>query len=100
MDYIVLSKVENLEEVISNFASELDEYLNDMNSEIEKLNEILVNLGNSWSGSEYDSFVERTIKKLNDIKEEIKKGKKLKEDLDESAEDYKILRNLLKKASE
>lgn len=100
MDLKILSNVENIESVVSNFASELQIYIENMTQEVIKLKTTLDNLERDWNGDDYNKFKNSIIDKLLTIEKEIKNGQELKAFLEKTAQNFALMRKLYSSAGD
>ncbi|MGN0818683.1 MAG: WXG100 family type VII secretion target [Candidatus Coproplasma sp.] len=79
----IISNTENIDRVVKNFASQLEEYNKNMNAELASLKKSLVDLGHGWSGEGYDKFFGSMTAKIKTIETSLETCKGLKEYLDD-----------------
>ena len=96
----IKSNVENIYQVVQNFANQLAEYERKMESECLKLANAIGQLGSGWQAGDYDKFADSINSKITMIRKELSSTKKLKEYLDKVAVELQTYLNQLRKASE
>ncbi|MBR2371958.1 MAG: hypothetical protein IKA90_03710 [Clostridia bacterium] len=94
----IKAKTEMLDKVVSEFAAQLEEYMKTMKSEITSINNAISTLGEGWQGSDYEVFCETMGERISTINGEMEKCKKLKEWLDNKAQEYRRMLDILNKA--
>ena len=71
----IKAKTEMLDKVVSEFATQLEEYMKTMNSEISSINNAISTLGEGWQGSDYEAFCDTMGERISTITGEMEKCK-------------------------
>lgn len=100
MGYDIIAKAEALDKIVSTFAKNLGDYINNMQSEIDSLENALNRLGNEWNDSNYENFAANMRKRLTFIRQQMKKAEEQKEFLKQKSEEYRIMLKFLREASD
>ncbi len=91
----IIANTEELAQVVNDFASQLENYMKVMNTELSNINSAMEVLSEGWTGSKYDAFKSLMDERISTIRAEMDKCEKLKKWLEERAEDYRIMMEVL-----
>ena len=94
----IIANTENIENVVSTFSKQLEDYVNKMNDEVSKLKTAVAGLKTGWDASDYKSFQESMDQKIQSISHELEASTKLKDYLNEVATQLKDFLDTLRAA--
>lgn len=100
MGYDIIAKAEALDKIVKGFAEKLGDYINNMQSEIDSLENALNRLGNEWNDSNYENFATNMKNRISFIRRQMKNAEEQKEFLEQKSEEYRIMLEFLREASD
>lgn len=77
----IVAKTENLDRIVGDFQSNLNEYLKNMNQYVKDINTLFGDLAKNWSGKPYEDFKAKMTNPRNSINASLIKGQKVYEQL-------------------
>lgn len=94
----LIANTENIESVVLNFSRQLNDYVDKMNNEVERLKSAVLALKSGWDSQDYNTFASNMDQKIKSIKHELEASQKLKDYLQEVAGQLRDFLNTLKAA--
>ena len=79
----IRAQIEELDEIVKGFSEKLGAYIRSMNDRTDQINDIVYNLGSSWSGSLCDTFKKKMLSETSKMDDALKRGDNLKRELDD-----------------
>ena len=79
----IRAQIEELDQIVKGFSGKLGAYVRSMNDGTNRINDIVYNLGSSWSGSLYETFKKKMFTETEKMNDALKRGDNLKRELDE-----------------
>lgn len=79
----IRAQIEEIDEIVKGFSEKLGAYIRSMNDRTDQINDIVYNLGSSWSGSLYDTFKKKMLAETSKMDDALKRGDNLKRELDD-----------------
>ena len=92
----IIANTENIENVIITFSKQLDDYINKMNAEVDKLKSSVLALKSGWESQDYNAFASNMDAKIKSILHELESSGKLKDYLQDVATQIRAFLNDLR----
>lgn len=96
MNNDIISKYERIDKVVLEFSKNIEEYIDGMNEELNKLLKSVEALNGAWNDSNYDGFKESIQEKVSIINKYLSESKELKNYLEDISKKYNRILEILK----
>ena len=96
----IRAEIEELDVIVKNFSTKLGEYVHKMSYKTDEIINIVASLGESWSGSAYDTFKKKMYAETEKMSDALQCGENLKKELDKISAQFADALATLKESGE